>query len=111
MLRYIYHPFNAIEVLTGRQRSELSPFARFAIAVGEGKYKDNKVFLGLVETMQLATERKLKGVGMQNFKYPLEFREWGSLLRMTSPRAYRNMAQHFRMETPRSIKYVVHSLT
>ncbi|KAJ7446900.1 hypothetical protein B0H11DRAFT_2248676 [Mycena galericulata] len=86
------------------ERSELSPFARFAIAVGEGKYKDNKVFLGLVETMQMATERQLKGVSMRNFKYPLEFREWGSLLHMTSPRAYRNMAQHFRMETPRSIK-------
>ncbi|KAJ7734199.1 hypothetical protein DFH07DRAFT_688256, partial [Mycena maculata] len=55
------------------KRSELSPFARFAIAVGEGKYKDNKVFLGLVETMQMATEREIRGVGMRNFKYPLEF--------------------------------------
>ncbi|KAK7008259.1 hypothetical protein R3P38DRAFT_3591876 [Favolaschia claudopus] len=83
---------------------DLGIFARFARAVGQGRYKDNQVFLGLVETMQLATERCIRGVGMQNFKYPTAFREWGALIRMSSPRTYRNIAQEFRMESERSVK-------
>ncbi|KAJ7839111.1 hypothetical protein B0H14DRAFT_3458876 [Mycena olivaceomarginata] len=82
----------------------LGVFARFARGVGEGRYKDNQVLLGLVETMQLATERRIRGVGMQNFKYPPAFREWGALIRMCSPRTYRNIAQEFRMESEHSIK-------
>ncbi|KAJ7191259.1 hypothetical protein GGX14DRAFT_579109 [Mycena pura] len=85
--------------------SKQGVFLRFARGVSQGKYKDNKVFLGLVETMVLATERSIKGVGMQNFKYPTEFREFGALIRMSSPRTYRVLAQHLRMETERSIKH------
>ncbi|KAJ7216060.1 hypothetical protein GGX14DRAFT_359230, partial [Mycena pura] len=61
-------------------------YLRFARAVAEGRYKDNQVFLGLIQTMQMATERRIRGVGMQNFPYPREFREWGMLIRMSSPR-------------------------
>ncbi|KAF9018986.1 hypothetical protein BDZ89DRAFT_1116955 [Hymenopellis radicata] len=67
-------------------------------------HDDSKVFLGLVEAMILGTEREIRGVGMKNFKYQPEFREWAELVRMISPRLYRNMAQQFRMETQRSIK-------
>ncbi|KAJ7191853.1 hypothetical protein GGX14DRAFT_596768 [Mycena pura] len=87
------------------ERSGLGVFARFARGVSQGQYKDNKVFMGIVETMVLATERRIRGVGMQNFKYPTEFREFGALIRMSSPRTYRVMAQHLRMETERSIKH------
>ncbi|KAJ7318539.1 hypothetical protein DFH08DRAFT_819813 [Mycena albidolilacea] len=82
----------------------LDVFARFARGVGEGRYKDNQVLLGLVVTIQLATERRIRGMGMQNFKYPPAFREWGALIRMSSPRTYRNIAQEFRMESECSIK-------
>ncbi|KAJ7234777.1 hypothetical protein B0H12DRAFT_963951, partial [Mycena haematopus] len=57
--------------------------------------------------MVLATERRVRGVGMQNFKYPLEYREFGALIRMSSPRTYRTMAQHFRLESERSIKHQI----
>ncbi|KAJ7212984.1 hypothetical protein GGX14DRAFT_564031 [Mycena pura] len=85
------------------KHSELSIYLRFAKAVGDGQYKDNQVFLGMLQTMQMATERRIRGVGMQNFKYPREFREWGLLIRMSSPHAYRNIAQEFRMESEHSI--------
>ncbi|KAJ7195374.1 hypothetical protein GGX14DRAFT_575691 [Mycena pura] len=85
--------------------SKLGVMLRFARGVALGHYNDLKVFLGLVETMVLATERRIRGVGMQNFKYPQEWREFGALIRMTSPRSYRSMAQHFRMESERSIQH------
>ncbi|KAF9014795.1 hypothetical protein BDZ89DRAFT_438667 [Hymenopellis radicata] len=77
---------------------------RFTQHVINGDFKDARVFLGLVETMVLATERDLRGVGMRNFKYPPEFREWGELVRAISPQLHRNMSTHFKMETQRSIK-------
>ncbi|KAJ7465357.1 hypothetical protein B0H11DRAFT_2307986 [Mycena galericulata] len=63
------------------ERSPHGIFLRFARGVASGHYKDSKVFLGLVETMVMATERRMRGVGMQNFKYPQEFREFGALIR------------------------------
>ncbi|KAF9014440.1 hypothetical protein BDZ89DRAFT_1046487 [Hymenopellis radicata] len=78
-----------------------NPLLRFSRLVVDGKFKDSKVFLGLVEAMILGTEREIRGVGMKNFKYQPEFREWAELVRMISPRLYRNMAQQFRMETQR----------
>ncbi|KAJ7194119.1 hypothetical protein GGX14DRAFT_586935 [Mycena pura] len=87
------------------ERSPLGVFLRFARGVAFGHYKDFKVFLGLVETMVMATERRIRGVGMQNFKYPPEFREFGALIRMMSPRTYRTMAQHFRLESERSLQH------
>ncbi|KAJ7206825.1 hypothetical protein GGX14DRAFT_567902 [Mycena pura] len=86
------------------ERSPSGVFLRFARGVALGHYKDFKVFLGLVETMVMATERRIRGVGMQNFKYPTEFREFGALIRLMSPRTYRTMAQHFRLESERSIQ-------
>ncbi|KAK6997337.1 hypothetical protein R3P38DRAFT_2798466 [Favolaschia claudopus] len=47
-----------------------------------------------------------RGVGMQDFKYPPAFRDFGALIRMSSPRTYRNIAQEFRMESERSIKII-----
>ncbi|KAJ7192602.1 hypothetical protein GGX14DRAFT_379987 [Mycena pura] len=54
--------------------------------------------------MQMATERRVRGVGMQNFRYPREAREFGALIRMSSPRTYRTISQELRMETERSIR-------
>ncbi|KAJ7204641.1 hypothetical protein GGX14DRAFT_569210 [Mycena pura] len=87
------------------ERSTLNVFARFAIAVGKGQFDNNQVFLGLVEATQLAQERQVRGVGMQNFKYPPAFREWCAIIHTLSPRTYRNMAQHFRMQSERSTKH------
>ncbi|KAJ7055055.1 hypothetical protein C8F01DRAFT_1234841 [Mycena amicta] len=93
------------EFLNERSDPKAGVFLRFARGVAQGQYKDNQVFLGLVETMQLARERQLRGVGMQNFKYPPELREFGALIRLSSPRTYCTMAQHFKLETERSIKH------
>jgi hypothetical protein len=98
--------FFSSRVLTSPKRSELNVFHRFALAVGEGQFKNNQVFLGLVESTQLGLERNVRGVGLQNFKYPPAFQEWCALIHSLSPRAYRNMAQHIRVESERSIKYV-----
>ncbi|KAJ7201855.1 hypothetical protein GGX14DRAFT_571116 [Mycena pura] len=86
------------------ERSELGIYVRFIRAVAAGQYKDNQVFLGMIQATQMANERRIRGVGMQNFRYPREFSEWGLLIRMSSPRAYRNIAQEFRMESERSIR-------
>ncbi|KAJ7211695.1 hypothetical protein GGX14DRAFT_623340 [Mycena pura] len=86
------------------ERSDFGIYLRFARGVATGLYKDNQVFLGLVQTMQMATERRVRGVGMQNFRYPRESREFGALIRMSSPRTYRTIAQELRMETERSIR-------
>ncbi|KAJ7764023.1 hypothetical protein DFH07DRAFT_770673 [Mycena maculata] len=99
--------YHGLEEFLGK-RSDLNVFHRFAIAVAEGQFKNNQVFLGLVESTQLALERNVRGVGMQNFKYPPAFQEWCTLIHTLSPRTYRNMAQHFRVESERSIKYPAH---
>ncbi|KAF7363116.1 hypothetical protein MVEN_00664000 [Mycena venus] len=88
--------YHGLEEFLGK-RSDLNVFRQFAIAVGEGQFKNNQVFLGLVESTQLALERNVRGVGLQNFKYPPAFQE--------CPRTYRNMAQHFRVESEQSIKH------
>ncbi|KAF7328133.1 hypothetical protein MVEN_02570400 [Mycena venus] len=96
--------YHGLEEFLGK-RSDLNVFHRFAIAVGEGQFKNNQVFLGLVESTQLALERNVRGVGLQNFKYPPAFQEWCAMIPSLSPRTYRNMAQHFRVESERSIKH------
>ncbi|KAF7371887.1 hypothetical protein MVEN_00046000 [Mycena venus] len=96
--------YHGLEEFLGK-RSDLNVFHRFAIAVGEGQFKNNQVFLGLVESTQLALERNVRGVGLQNFKYPPAFQEWCAMIHSLSPRTYRNMAQHFRVESERSIKH------
>ncbi|KAJ7213926.1 hypothetical protein GGX14DRAFT_563511 [Mycena pura] len=73
------------------ERSELAVFGCFICSGAQGWYNDNKIFLGLVETMQLAKERQLRGVGMQKF----------------NPKTGRIFAQHFGMETQRSIKHQI----
>ncbi|KAJ7717083.1 hypothetical protein B0H14DRAFT_3901293 [Mycena olivaceomarginata] len=80
--------YHGLEEFLGK-RSELNVFHRFALAVGEGQFKNNQVFLGLVESTQLGLERN----------------EWCALIHSLSPRAYRNMAQHIRVESEQSIKH------
>ncbi|KAJ7229026.1 hypothetical protein GGX14DRAFT_385326 [Mycena pura] len=59
--------------LTELQRSESGIYLRFARGVANSLYKDNQVFLGLVQTMQMATERHVRGVGLspRNFGWRL----------------------------------------
>ncbi len=71
-----------------------------------GEFKDATVFMGLIEAMTLAKDRELRGVGMQNFKYNPDYREFMALLNTISSRGARLTAQHFKMEVPRSIKCV-----
>ncbi|KAF9019705.1 hypothetical protein BDZ89DRAFT_958998, partial [Hymenopellis radicata] len=97
--------FLLLRVLIAFQNdSHASPLLRFTQHVIDGHFKENKVFLGLVETLVVAKERDLRGVGLQNFKYPPDYREWIELVRTISPRLHRNMSLHFKVETQRSIK-------
>ncbi|KAJ7229911.1 hypothetical protein GGX14DRAFT_553416 [Mycena pura] len=82
-------------------------FGRFVRSVCQGQYNNQQVLLGLVETQQLATERQIRGKGMQNMKYPLHYRGWCALLRLTSPEAARLFAENFRTETVRSMNHQI----
>ncbi len=62
--------------------------------------------MGLVEAMTTAKDREIRGVGMQNFKYNPDYREFMALVNTISLRASRTMAQEFKVETVRSMKSV-----
>ncbi len=68
------------------------------------QFKDAKVFMGLVEAMTTAKDREIRGVGMQNFKYNPDYREFMALVNTISSHASRTMAQEFKVETVRSMK-------
>ncbi len=62
--------------------------------------------MGLVEAMTAAKDREIRGVGMQNFKYNTDYREFMALVNTISSRASRTISQEFKVETPCSMKYV-----
>ncbi|KAF7970334.1 hypothetical protein HWV62_24362 [Athelia sp. TMB] len=81
-----------------------TPCVKFAKGVLGGKYKDLKVFTGLVEAMVMKTDREERGVGMQNFKYPPEYDEFIHVLNIHSPRAHRFLCEHLAARTERSYR-------
>ncbi|KAK7058169.1 hypothetical protein R3P38DRAFT_3547667 [Favolaschia claudopus] len=72
-----------------------------------GKFKDDKVFLGLVELKVMGLEREIKGLGKQNFKYNEDLDAFFGLVHTTSPRAYRELAKHFPIRSERSIEHKI----
>lgn len=79
-------------------------YFRFAQLVADGHFQDSQVFLGIVETQVLAEERKSRGTGMQNFKFPPAYREMAQLMYAMSPRVHRHFASEFYTESQRSIR-------
>ncbi|KAG8724337.1 hypothetical protein FRC09_019931 [Ceratobasidium sp. 395] len=69
--------------------------ADFARKVLSGRFKDNKVFLGLVEAMVLKDDKLMRSKGMQNFRYPPALLDFLHTAYVSSPRTYRSIQRHF----------------
>ncbi|KIJ10894.1 hypothetical protein PAXINDRAFT_157495 [Paxillus involutus ATCC 200175] len=76
----------------------------FATGVLQGKYKDLKVFTGLVEAMVSKLDRETRGVGLQNFSYSPAWDEFAHILKIHSPRAYRHMTRYLPARSERSFR-------
>ncbi|KAH7904197.1 hypothetical protein BJ138DRAFT_1107029, partial [Hygrophoropsis aurantiaca] len=81
-----------------------TPCIKFALGVLSGKYKDLKVFTGLVEAMVSRQDREDRGVGMQNFKYAPAWDEFAHIMKIHSPRAFRFLSQHLPARSERSFR-------
>jgi len=86
------------------QDAKNTPCVKFAKGVLSGKYKDLKVFTGLVEAMVSKTDREERGIGMQNFHYPPAYDEFIHIVNIHSPRAHRFLAEHLPARTERSYR-------
>ncbi|KAF7335957.1 hypothetical protein MSAN_02309100 [Mycena sanguinolenta] len=87
--------------------SEDSVERRFALDVVNGKFKDDKVFTGILHAKLMARDREIRGKGMQNFKYDTDMDSVFGLVHTISPRAYRELRKHFPLRSERSIKHIV----
>ncbi|THU93771.1 hypothetical protein K435DRAFT_669626 [Dendrothele bispora CBS 962.96] len=77
---------------------------RFTHHVLAGNFKDDEVFLGIVEAMILAKDRELNGKSMANFKYTPPFDDFMHVLHTLNPRSYRHLSKHIKMRTEQSIR-------
>ncbi|KAJ3766785.1 hypothetical protein FB446DRAFT_610357, partial [Lentinula raphanica] len=68
------------------------------------RYEGMTVFKGLLKTAMIMEERKGKGKGLQNIKYPAEFDHLMTTLALTSTRAYNLMQGELGGRSLRSIK-------
>ncbi|KAJ6493128.1 hypothetical protein C8R45DRAFT_1073149 [Mycena sanguinolenta] len=80
---------------------------RFALDVVNGKFKDDKVFTGLLHAKVMAKDREIRGKGMQNFKYDTDMDSVFGLVHTISLRAYRELRKHLPIRSERSIKHIV----
>ena len=67
-----------------------------------GNFEDQPVFLDLVQVLTLQAERRFRGNGLQNMKYPPAFDEWCHELLCIRPEAYRSFRKQFAGRTERS---------
>ncbi|KAK6992640.1 hypothetical protein R3P38DRAFT_3430332 [Favolaschia claudopus] len=93
--------------LSSSQNNEHTPERRWVQHLLSGKFKDDKVFYGLLELKMMGLEREIKGLGKQNFKYNEDVDAFFGLVHTTSPRAYRELAKHFPIRSERSIKHKI----
>lgn len=91
-------------LLSNSQSIEQTPCIQFATGVLQGKYRDLRVFTGLVEAMVSRVAREERGVGMQNFKYSPAWDEFVHILKLKSPRAHQFLANYFPAWNERSIR-------
>lgn len=82
------------------------PFTRFTQGVASGRYTDEKLLSGLIQTIILRNERQIKGTGMQNFSYPPEWDQFLHVISIESPLAYRTLLQYLPGRTERSFRYI-----
>jgi hypothetical protein len=70
--------------------------------VAAGKLDNKSVFLDLVQVITVEAERRERGVGLQNMKYPPAFNDWCHELLCIRPEAYRSFRTHLAGHTERS---------
>jgi hypothetical protein len=70
-----------------------------------GKLDNKPVFLDLVQVITVETERRERGVGLQNMKYPPGFDAWCHELLCICPEAYRSFRMHLAGHTERSFLF------
>ena len=80
--------FSFSSVLTSYPKGD-DRWLEFAKRLASGRYNDMSALLGLLEAVMKIEERKIKGLGLRNMKYPEEFDYFCTTMAAISPAAYR----------------------
>jgi hypothetical protein len=83
------------------------PYIHYVLGITNRKYKQNKVFKGLLHAILSQQDRENQGVGMQNFKYVPAWDEACHMFQIQSPSAYCLIQKHFPARSARCFKYKV----
>ncbi|CDO78141.1 hypothetical protein BN946_scf184719.g3 [Trametes cinnabarina] len=83
-----------------------SPFIRYTQGVLKGKYSDGKLLGGLLESVMIKEDKERRGVGMQNFRWPVDYDRFLHLVFIDSPRAYRALSRYLPARTERSFRAI-----
>ncbi|KAH6871091.1 hypothetical protein BKA70DRAFT_1489938 [Coprinopsis sp. MPI-PUGE-AT-0042] len=81
-----------------------SPCILYAKGVCEGDYKDDGLFVSLVNTMVQKKDKEKRGVGLQGFRYAPDIKELSEILASTSPRAYQSLRNVLQLPTERALQ-------
>ncbi|KAI0301414.1 hypothetical protein BC826DRAFT_1102007 [Russula brevipes] len=109
---YVPHTFQPAEVgkiykfglneLIDGTSSHSDSLTRFVRQVVAGNLDNKPVFLDLVQVLTNEAERRERGLGRQNTKYPPAFDEWCHELLCIRPEAYRSFRLQFAGRTDRN---------
>ncbi|KAJ6478183.1 hypothetical protein C8R45DRAFT_1216427 [Mycena sanguinolenta] len=102
----LFAKFQGLEELMKENNSH-SLARRFIQHVLDGDFKNDKVFMGIIEAKILAKTREIKGCGMQNFKHNEDVDALFGLIHTISPRAYREISKHIPLRSEHSIRHKI----
>jgi hypothetical protein len=80
----------------------------FAKRCIEGRYRDHSAFLGMLQAIMQAEDRKFRGKALTNLKYDASFDAICTNMALVSPRAYKMLQREFAGRTLRSMRYDLH---
>ncbi|KAF7324216.1 hypothetical protein MSAN_02534100 [Mycena sanguinolenta] len=101
---HVYARIIGIQDIMETADAKNTPCIKFAQATLQGKFKDFKVFSGLIEAMLDKVDRIERGVGMQNFKFPPSWDELTHIINIHSPRAAKYLREHLPVRSQRSFR-------
>ena len=84
------------------QSGNAEPFLAYARGVASGKYRDNRILSGLMESVVQTEERSLRGKGNQNFKWPAEWDNFMHVASIKSTAAYNHLSKVLPARSKRS---------
>ncbi|QRW21072.1 hypothetical protein RhiXN_06061 [Rhizoctonia solani] len=87
-------------------KDERTPAQRFLLQVLKGEMKDRKIFCGMVEVMAMMDNKALRGVGLQNAKYPPNFNQFCHEIANISPLAYHTFRSIFGGRTTSNFRVI-----